>query len=233
MITLRAGEFPQADGHHLEQPALDLAGEIGVPLDPAHQHHPVGIVRHLIHEGFDAVGRLAERHHFQLADQRAAHAGFGDSVAGQHLGLAGRIGRAVTSHRREEERLHALFLPILNHVVHDGGNVVDAAATHPDGDARTGLQAPGETAGGELCAHGGGDINDLAIWKLLANYKQAGKLHDASILTQAPRPYSPAFFHNSSTRRFTSAFIAITPGHGRVKPSPGHLRVASIPIFDP
>ena len=127
-----------------------------------------------------------------------------------------------------------------------------AAAAHADGDARPGLQAPGESAGGELCAHCGGDIDDLAIGKLLANYEQAGKLHDAFILTQvgqASRPvhlradsdhrtagrlsYSPAFFHNSSTRRFTSAFIVITSGHGRVKPSPGHLRVASMPIFDP
>jgi len=55
-------------------------------------------------------------------------------------------------------------------VVHDGGDVVDAAATHADGDAGAGLQAPGETAGGELRAHRGGDIDDLAIWKLLADY---------------------------------------------------------------
>ena len=43
----------------------------------------------------------------------------------------------------------------------------------------------------------------------------------------------PARCHNSSTRRFTSGVISITPGQGRVKPSPGHFRVASIPIFDP
>jgi hypothetical protein len=34
-----------------------------------------------------------------------------------------------------------------------------------------------------LGAHSAGHINDLAIGKLLANYKQAGKLHDAYILT--------------------------------------------------
>jgi len=44
---------------------------------------------------------------------------------------------------------------------------------------------------------------------------------------------SPAFFHNSSTRCFTSADMRITPGQRRVKPSPGHLRVASMPIFEP
>ena len=52
-------------------------------------------------------------------------------------------------------------------------------------------------------------------------------------LQQTPRRYHPTRFHISSTRSFTSADISITPGHGRVKPSPGHLRVASIPIFEP
>src|ERR1019366_5846539 len=125
-----------------------------------------------------AVGRLAERHHFQLADQRAAHRGRGDSVAGQHLGLPGGVGRPVTSHGGEEQRLHALLLEVLHHVADDGGDVVDTAATHADGDARTGPQAPGEIAGGEFRPHTGGDIDDPAIWKLLAYYEQAGKLHD-------------------------------------------------------
>ena len=48
-----------------------------------------------------------------------------------------------------------------------------------------------------------------------------------------PTGYNPACFHNSSTRRFTSSRMPITPGQGRVKPSPGHLRVASMPIFEP
>ena len=43
----------------------------------------------------------------------------------------------------------------------------------------------------------------------------------------------PDRFHNSSTLFFTSADISITPGHGRVKPSPGHFFVASTPIFEP
>ena len=45
--------------------------------------------------------------------------------------------------------------------------------------------------------------------------------------------YNPARFHSSSTFFFTSADISIRPGQGRVKPSVGHLRVASIPIFEP
>lgn len=43
----------------------------------------------------------------------------------------------------------------------------------------------------------------------------------------------PAFFHNASTLRRTSGVMVITSGHGRWKPSSFHLRVASMPIFDP
>src|SRR5579872_1480326 len=45
--------------------------------------------------------------------------------------------------------------------------------------------------------------------------------------------FNPAFFHNASTRFCTSSGILITEGQRRVKPSSGHLRVASTPIFDP
>ena len=62
-----------------------------------------------------------------------------------------------------------------------------------------------------------------------------------TILTSRPcsRPilrechFSPAFFHSASTRFCTSSGIFITAGQRRVKPSSGHLRVASTPIFDP
>src|SRR6267143_4481778 len=40
-------------------------------------------------------------------------------------------------------------------------------------------------------------------------------------------------FHRASTRFFVAPSIKISSGHGRVKPSDAHLRVASIPIFDP
>lgn len=43
----------------------------------------------------------------------------------------------------------------------------------------------------------------------------------------------PAFFHRASTRLCTSALIVITSGQGRWKPSSFHLRVASMPIFEP
>ena len=40
-------------------------------------------------------------------------------------------------------------------------------------------------------------------------------------------------FHLPSTRAFVFSSIRISSGQGRLKPSLGHLRVASMPIFEP
>ena len=47
------------------------------------------------------------------------------------------------------------------------------------------------------------------------------------------RRYRPNCFHNASILFFTSGSILISSGQGRVKPSEGHLHVASTPIFEP
>jgi len=44
---------------------------------------------------------------------------------------------------------------------------------------------------------------------------------------------SPRVAHIASTFFFTSGSILISSGQGRVKPSEGHLRVASTPILEP
>ena len=54
-----------------------------------------------------------------------------------------------------------------------------------------------------------------------------------ALWTAHPPYFSPAFFHSLSTRSCTSMGILITVGQRRVKPSSGHLRVASTPIFEP
>src|SRR5664279_1386963 len=47
-------------------------------------------------------------------------------------------------------------------------------------------------------------------------------------------PYSnPNSFHLFVTLAFVASSMRISSGQGRVKPSVGHLRVASTPIFDP
>ncbi len=45
--------------------------------------------------------------------------------------------------------------------------------------------------------------------------------------------FSPRVFHMESTRDFVPASITISSGQGRRNPSLSHLRVASIPIFEP
>ena len=65
MVALGAGEFAEADGHHLEEAAFDIAGEIGVPLHAAHQHHAVALEGVAVHEGFDALGRASHRNHIE------------------------------------------------------------------------------------------------------------------------------------------------------------------------
>jgi hypothetical protein len=42
-----------------------------------------------------------------------------------------------------------------------------------------------------------------------------------------------SFFHLLSTRALVLESMRISSGQGRVKPSLAHLRVASMPIFDP
>ena len=73
VIALRTGKFAETDRHHLEQAALDFAAEIGVPFGAVNQHDAIGFVGGAIHEGFDVVLRLTQRHHFQLADDGTAH----------------------------------------------------------------------------------------------------------------------------------------------------------------
>ncbi len=75
--------------------------------------------------------------------------------------------------------------------------------------------------------------HNLALYRLSYTLRR-----DALILPKPGSPnassyFRPAFFHSRSTRCFTSGDISITPGQGRVKPSPVHFRVASMPIFEP
>jgi hypothetical protein len=88
----------------------------------------------------------------------------------------------------------------------------------------------------------GGGIRTLGHWNHNPALYQLSYTHQKDVFivsgqVEAPQispvAHSFDFFHNSSTRRLISGDISITSGQGRVKPSPGHLRVASIPIFEP
>jgi hypothetical protein len=177
MVALRAGEFAEPNGHHLEKAALDFPVEIGMPLDAPYQHDTVGFVGRLVHEGFDAVGSLAQRHHVEMAHQGASHGRLGDVVVRQHFGLPFRAGRAVATHRRENKRAHALVLPIPHHAAHDGGDVMDAPAADADSDSGPGRHTGGKAGRDELLFNFGRNIENAAVGKFLAGNQQAGKSH--------------------------------------------------------
>ncbi len=71
VILLRSGKLTETDRHHLHQAALDTPGEARMPLYTRDNHHAVGRVRRRIHEGFDPIGRAAERHDVRSAHDRA------------------------------------------------------------------------------------------------------------------------------------------------------------------
>jgi hypothetical protein len=62
---------------------------------------------------------------------------------------------------------------------------------------------------------------------------QLSYTHRRHLKFTTPDHGRPANFQSSSTRRRTSGDMRMTSGQGRVKPSSGHLRVASMPIFEP
>ncbi len=152
----------------LKRPLSILPAEIGVPFDAADEHDAVAAESIAIHEGFDAVGGLAERNHIQRADNGAPHGGLVNAVLGQDVGLALGGGGAVTSHGREDERLAALRFPILHHRAGDVRDVGDAAAADTDSDARSGLDARSKLRTCELPFNFARDVRDRAVREFLA-----------------------------------------------------------------
>ncbi len=59
------------------------------------------------------------------------------------------------------------------------------------------------------------------------------RTHNRELTTDNLLHPSPNSFHRFVTRSFVSGSIVISSGQGRVKPSLGHLRVASTPILEP
>ena len=76
----------------------------------------------------------------------------------------------MTAHGGEQEGVHSLPFPVIDHVAHDGGDIVNAAAADTDADARAGLQTGGESTGGKLLTHFGGNVRNLPVRKLLADH---------------------------------------------------------------
>src|SRR5579872_6446797 len=169
VVTLRAGKLAEANRHHFEQSAFDLAGEIGVPLDTAYQHHAIRFEGVAIHECLDAVARRAEGDDVESADHRTAHGRLVDAIVGEHVRLALRARCPVATHGRENEGMAALRFPELDHRSDDRGDIRDAPASDSDRDARSGFDPRGESGSGQLAPDLAGNIWDCAARKILTH----------------------------------------------------------------
>ena len=98
MVMLGAMVFAEADGHHLEQTALDGAAEIGVRFHPVDDADVIRLGGILVEPHRDAVGRLAELHHFHGGAERHTHALLGDAVVAQHIELPIGCAAAMAAH---------------------------------------------------------------------------------------------------------------------------------------
>ena len=177
VILLRAGKLPQPDRHHLHQPAFDPAIEGRMPLHTSHDHDRIGRVGRGIHEDFNPVTGLSQRHHVETTDDRTPHRLFGDSETSEDIRLSLRRGRAVTSHRWKNEGRHPMVAPVLNDGLDNGRDIRDATAADANRDARTGLKLRGEAAPFELAAGFCANIRQPQVRELLPDDEHTGWKH--------------------------------------------------------
>ena len=93
----------QADGEHLEQPALVPPGERRVRLDPVEQDDAVGLEGVAVEMDRQAERVGAQHDGLHLGSDRAADRGLGDAQLGQAAPLPGRGAAAVAPHRGDDE----------------------------------------------------------------------------------------------------------------------------------
>ena len=169
-----AGDLAHADGHHLDDAALDGRTEVGMRLDPAHEGDRVGSSRELVHVDRHAVD-LAQLHHFHLRLDRAADIALGDAVVLQHLALAFGRGAAVAAHGGEDEGLGAEGLELGHHLLHALGDVGDAAAAHTERNGHAGLHGAAHLGPLELLHYRLADVVDPGGFEFLPDMDHAGQ----------------------------------------------------------
>ena len=127
----------QADGDHLQQAALDLAGEVGVRLDPVDRHDQVRVLERVaVHEDRHAGSDLTELDGLHARTDLAADRLRGDAVGGEHLELALGGGTAMAAHGGHDEHLGACLAHPFDRRRHDLVDPVDAAAADGQADPR-------------------------------------------------------------------------------------------------
>ena len=154
----RALRLAEADGHHLGEPALHLAVEGGVRLDPAHHQHGVGLEGAAVEVDRDAGAGLADAHHLHAGLDGAAHGLFREAELGQQRHLARGDGAAVAAHRGHDEGREVAGLEPRNRRRDHGRLAADAAAAAGDRHAGAGAKCREPPRCVERGTGGGGDI---------------------------------------------------------------------------
>jgi hypothetical protein len=136
MIGRGADRFPQSDCSHLENAALDPAGEIGVRLYTPGDDDGVGVRCLGVAIDRHAAGCRSDRDDVHLGADGRTDARFGNSQTGEHLALPGARTTAMRAHRGDEKRLGADVAHRLRESVQNGCNVRDPPAAGGDRHAR-------------------------------------------------------------------------------------------------
>jgi len=182
VIILRAGEFAEADGHHLKEAAFDAAGEICVPLDAGEKEDAVGFEGGFVHEGGDAFGGSADGDDIERTDDGATHGGFMDAVVHEDVCLALGGSGAVAAHGGNDEGLGSVFLPEIDGGFGDAGDVGNATAADADSDACAFGDTLDNVGGRKLLADAVFDVRDGAIGERLFGADEPWKVHVLRIL---------------------------------------------------
>src|SRR5437660_1037187 len=153
-VTLAGAlDLTHAHGHHFEQAALDLAGEVCVGFDPVDHYDPIRFASRPVHEYLEAFGSFAQR------GSRHVRAYFGPNVVRAHavflenLALALSSPAPVGSHGGENEWLGALRPKPAAHAAHDLGQARDASAAGGNSNPAMAQPLRRDTQGGEPCGY--------------------------------------------------------------------------------
>ena len=161
VIARRANGLAQADRRHLEQAALDRAGEVGVRLHAADDDDRVGTRGARVACDRDAVrGGRADFHDVHLALDRRTGAAFADTQVRQHRALSLAGAAAVRPHCRDQERRRPRVAHRIARTVQNRVDARDAAAARSDGNARARAQRGAREHRCERFARRCGDIAD-------------------------------------------------------------------------
>src|SRR3712207_930604 len=95
----------------------------------------------------------------------------------EDLGLSPGCCGAMASHSGKQKRLCAFGFPVIDDGLDDGGDVVDAAASYADRDARARLQVSSERGTFQLVPNFPRYVLHCTCWEMLTDDNEGRELH--------------------------------------------------------